>query len=96
MPIDVCNAESQGFIGYMMESALKNDLYQRGIDSNVVSFLTMVEVSKDDPAFDNPTKPIGVFFSEEEAKRMEKNKVSLWLKMLAVAIVVLYLHQNQW
>lgn len=74
MPIDVCNAESQGFIGYMMESALKNDLYQRGIDSNVVSFLTMVEVSKDDPAFDNPTKPIGVFFSEEEAKRMEQEQ----------------------
>ncbi|MHD0396740.1 carbamate kinase [Staphylococcus simulans] len=74
MPIDVCNAESQGFIGYMMESALKNDLHQRGINSNVVSLLTMVEVSKDDPAFDNPTKPIGVFFSEEEAKRMEQEQ----------------------
>lgn len=72
MPIDVCNAESQGFIGYMLEEALKNDLNSRGINSNVVTLLTMVEVNKDDPAFDHPTKPIGVFFNEEEAKRLEE------------------------
>ncbi|MGE7094417.1 carbamate kinase [Lysinibacillus sp. NPDC048646] len=72
LPIHVCNAESQGFIGYMMETALKNHIKERGIVTNVVTLLTMVEVNKDDKAFENPTKPIGVFFSEEEAKRLEE------------------------
>ncbi|WP_433594835.1 carbamate kinase [Lysinibacillus xylanilyticus] len=72
LPIHVCNAESQGFIGYMMETALKNHIKERNINSNVVTLLTMVEVDKEDQAFKNPTKPIGVFFSEEEAKRLEK------------------------
>ncbi|MEQ6353206.1 carbamate kinase [Lysinibacillus sp. M3] len=71
LPIHVCNAESQGFIGYMMETALKNHMKERGIATNVVTLLTMVEVAKEDQAFKNPTKPIGVFFSEEEAKRLE-------------------------
>lgn len=72
LPIHVCNAESQGFIGYMMETALKNHINERGITSNVVTLLTMVEVDKEDQAFKNPTKPIGVFFSEEEANHLEK------------------------
>lgn len=72
LPIHVCNAESQGFIGYMMETALKNHIKERDIHSNVVTLLTMVEVDKEDQAFKNPTKPIGVFFSEEEAKRLEE------------------------
>ncbi|MEY9977366.1 carbamate kinase [Lysinibacillus sp. RC79] len=72
LPIHVCNAESQGFIGYMMETALKNHIKERGITTNVVTLLTMVEVDKDDQAFENPTKPIGVFFSEEEAQRLEE------------------------
>ncbi|MFF2176116.1 carbamate kinase [Lysinibacillus sp. NPDC058147] len=72
LPIHVCNAESQGFIGYMMETALKNHLKERDLNSNVVTLLTMVEVDKEDHAFENPTKPIGVFFSEEEAKSLEK------------------------
>lgn len=72
LPIHVCNAESQGFIGYMMETALKNHMKERGIATNVVTLLTMVEVDRNDQAFKNPTKPIGVFFSEEEAKRLEE------------------------
>ncbi|WP_025115264.1 carbamate kinase [Lysinibacillus fusiformis] len=72
LPIYVCNAESQGFIGYMMETALKNHMKERGIATNVVTLLTMVEVDRDDQAFRNPTKPIGVFFSEEEAHRLEE------------------------
>lgn len=72
LPIHVCNAESQGFIGYMMETALKNHIKERDLNSNVVTLLTMVEVDKEDQAFKTPTKPIGVFFSEEEAKRLEK------------------------
>lgn len=74
MPIFVNNAESQGMIGYMMESALKNRLIQGGDNTNVVTLLTMVEVDKDDPAFENPTKPVGVFFDEEEAKRLTEEK----------------------
>lgn len=56
----------------MMETALKNHMKERGIATNVVTLLTMVEVDKDDQAFKNPTKPIGVFFSEEEAHRLEE------------------------
>ena len=74
MPIFVNNAESQGMIGYMMESALKNRLIQGGDNTNVVTLLTMVEVDKDDPAFETPTKPVGVFFDEEEAKRLTEEK----------------------
>ncbi|MFJ7919900.1 carbamate kinase [Lysinibacillus fusiformis] len=72
LPIYVCNAESQGFIGYMMETALKNHMKERGIATNVVTLLTMVEVDRDDQAFKNPTKPIGVFFSAEEAHHLEE------------------------
>lgn len=74
LPINACNAESQGFIGYMMEEALKNHLNDLDMDSDVVTLLTMVEVDKNDSAFDNPTKPIGVFFDEIEAKRLENEK----------------------
>ena len=74
MPIFVNNAESQGMIGYMMESALKNRLTKGGDNTNVVTLLTMVEVDKNDKAFDNPTKPVGVFFTEEEAKQMTEEK----------------------
>lgn len=72
MPVFVSSAESQGMIGFMLEQALKNKLKEEDIDKNVVSLLTMTEVDKDDEAFQNPTKPIGVFFTEEEAKRMEE------------------------
>lgn len=73
-PLDVCSAESQGFIGYMMDQTLKNSLQSLGIQNNVVSMLTQTEVSKDDPAFQNPEKPIGVFYSEEEANQLAKEK----------------------
>lgn len=72
MPVFVNSAESQGMIGFMLEQALKNKLKEANIDKNVVSLLTMTEVDKDDQAFQNPTKPIGVFFTEEEAKKMEE------------------------
>lgn len=73
-PLDVCSAESQGFIGYMMEQTLINELNKAGVDNEVVSVLTQTEVSKDDPAFNNPEKPIGVFYSEEEAKQLAADK----------------------
>lgn len=73
-PLDVCNAESQGFIGYMLEQSIKNRLYTTDSTADVVTMLTQIEVDKNDPAFDNPTKPIGVFYTEEEAKVLEAEK----------------------
>lgn len=73
-PLDVCNAESQGFIGYLMEQSIKNKIEQEELTSNVVTLMTQVEVAADDPAFEKPTKPIGLFYSEEEAKKMAEEK----------------------
>ena len=71
-PMDVCGAESQGFIGYMLQQNLQNELFQRGIKKNVATVITQVLVDINDPAFHNPTKPIGGFMTEEEAKKREK------------------------
>lgn len=70
-PLDVCGAESQGFIGYMLQQNLQNDLFQRGIKKNVATVITQVLVDKDDLAFQKPTKPIGGFMSEEQARKKE-------------------------
>src|SRR5699024_939281 len=74
MPIFVNNAESQGMIGYMMESALKNSLSKGRDKMKVVTLLTMVKVDKDDNAFDKSTISVGGFFAEEEAKRLTEEK----------------------
>lgn len=74
MPLDVLTAETQGFIGYMIEQSLINQLRDLSIEKNVVNLLTRVEVSKDDEGFDNPSKPIGSFFTEEDAKFLMKEK----------------------
>lgn len=74
LPIFISSAESQGFIGFMIESALKNKLHEEHIDINVITIMTMVEVDREDQAFNHPTKPIGIFFSEEEAKKLEETK----------------------
>lgn len=77
MPLDTCGAMSQGMIGYWMQNAMEKALHERGIKKNVVTAVTRVIVDKNDPAFVNPTKPIGPFYSEEEAKRMiEETEVS--------------------
>ncbi|MBY7144217.1 carbamate kinase [Virgibacillus sp. NKC19-3] len=68
MPLDVLNGESQGFIGYMMVQSIQAELKALGLSTNVVNLLTRVEVSKDDEDFNDPSKPIGAFYSEEEAK----------------------------
>lgn len=73
-PLDVCNAESQGFIGYLMEQTIKNKIEEEGLTSGVVTLLTQVEVSADDEAFQKPTKPIGVFYSKEEAEKMSRER----------------------
>src|SRR5690625_2916688 len=74
LPLDVCNAESQGFISYMIDQSLKNGLKRLGLKNNVISLLTQTEISKEDPAFDDPTKPIGGFYSEEKAKKLAEEK----------------------
>ena len=74
MAMDVCVAESQGQIGYMMQQALSSEFVRRRMDKVAVSLITQVIVSGDDPAFKNPTKPIGQYYQEEEAKRLEREK----------------------
>lgn len=69
VPLDVCGADSQGAIGYALQQNLQNELYQRGIKKKVVTVITQVLVDKEDPAFKNPTKPIGGFMDEVEATR---------------------------
>ncbi len=67
MPLDICVADSQGGIGYMIERQLINLLKDNKIKKNVVTLITQVLVEKDDPAFTNPTKPVGAFYLKEEA-----------------------------
>ena len=70
-PLSVCGAMSQAYIGYDLQNALREELFDRGITTKpVVTMVTQVEVDPDDPAFHNPSKPIGKFLSEEEAKHM--------------------------
>ena len=68
MPLDTCVAMTEGSIGFWLQNALVNELQARGIKKDVAAVVTQVIVSKDDPAFSNPTKPIGPFLTEEEAK----------------------------
>lgn len=74
MPFDVCGAMSQGYIGYHLQQALKFALKERNRNVPVVTLATQVVVDRDDPGFKNPTKPIGPFYSEEEAKAMVEEK----------------------
>jgi carbamate kinase len=74
VPLDVCVADTQGAIGYELQQALQNELYHRGIhETNVATVVTQVLVDRQDPAFANPTKPIGGFMDAEEAQKHEKD-----------------------
>lgn len=76
MPLDTCVAMTEGSIGYWLQNAMNEVLLEAGIDKNVISIVTQVEVSQADPAFEHPTKPIGPFFTEEQAKEeMSAGKV---------------------
>jgi carbamate kinase len=72
VPLDVCGADSQGAIGYALQQTLQNELYRRGVKKPVATVVTQVLVDKNDPAFKHPSKPIGSFMDEAEAKRREK------------------------
>ena len=72
-PLSVCVAMSQAYIGFDLQNALREELFNRGItDIPVATMITQVRVNEDDPAFNNPSKPIGKFFNEEQAKMMEE------------------------
>ena len=75
VPLDYCGADSQGAIGYMFQRALWNEFHQRGINKQAATIVTQVLVDKNDPAFQNPSKPIGSFMNAEAAarKRAEEN-----------------------
>ncbi len=72
VPIDSADADTQGAIGYNIQMALGNEFQRKGIKKNVVTVVTQIVVDKEDPAFRNPTKPIGPFYSREEAERGRK------------------------
>jgi carbamate kinase len=74
MPLDICGADSQGGIGYMIQQILGNVLRRRGIDNPVVSIVSQVVIDEDDDAFQDPTKPIGPYYSLEESKDLEQDK----------------------
>ena len=80
MPMDVCGAESQGLIGYMLSQAIDNLLKLRNIEDHCpVCFVTRVEVDPNDEAFKKPTKPVGPFYSEEVARQRMKEKGESWI-----------------
>lgn len=70
LPLDVCVAETQGSMGYLLEKALSNELQRAGIERDLMSVLSQVEVDAEDPAFRNPTKPIGPFYTAYRAKHL--------------------------
>jgi carbamate kinase len=72
VPLDVCGADSQGAIGYALAQNLGNDLRAQGVERPVVAVVTQTEVAAADPAFENPSKPIGSFMDEEEARRRKQ------------------------
>ena len=71
MPMDFCGAETQGSIAYLLETGMEKVLRRHGIDRKIVSLVTRVEVSADDPAFGKPTKPVGPYYSREEAAALD-------------------------
>ena len=74
IPLSMCVAMSQGYIGYDLQNALKEELLNRGLQQGVATVLTQVVVDGNDPAFQHPTKPIGAFMSKEEAEKMAREK----------------------
>ena len=74
MPFDVCGAMSQGYIGYHIQQALRYALNTRNINYPVLTVATQMIVDEKDPGFTNPTKPIGPFYTEEEAKSLQEEK----------------------
>ncbi|MEA3374616.1 MAG: carbamate kinase [Chloroflexota bacterium] len=74
VPLDACGADTQGAIGYALQQNLRNEFDQRGMDKAAATVITQVRVDADDPAFEGPSKPIGGFMEEDEAKRRAEDE----------------------
>ena len=72
MPLVECGAMSEGYIGYHLQQALGQAFKEKGINKTAVSVITQVEVAEDDKAFENPTKPVGMFYTKEKAEELER------------------------
>ncbi|QUL98628.1 MAG: carbamate kinase [Candidatus Fermentithermobacillus carboniphilus] len=80
MPMDICGAESQGMIGYMMQMSIRNALREIGLDIPVVTVVTQTLVDRQDPAFLNPTKPVGPFYDERWARERQEKYGETWVE----------------
>lgn len=80
LPLGACGAETQGLVGYMIQQALRNELKSRGLDIYVATVITRVIVDKHDPAFQHPTKPVGPFYTSEEAAKLMAQRPDLPIK----------------
>lgn len=80
MPFPECGAMSQGYIGYHLQNCIGEELRRRKISKKAASIITQVLVNSDDPAFKNPTKPIGSFFSEEEAMKLMEDTKDIYIE----------------
>ena len=74
MPLDICGAATEGFMGYMIQNTLANALRQAGKPHNITTVVSQVVVDRSDPAFQNPSKPIGPFYAESEAEQLRQQK----------------------
>ena len=79
--LDVCDAETEGSIGYLLQQTLDNTLQESGVPQKVVSLITQVIVDANDPAFLRPDKPIGPFYEKEEAAQREQRWAGKWWRM---------------
>lgn len=77
MPLDICVAKSQGLIGYLIQQSMKNVLEEHNIQKNVVTVITQVVVDEKDPAFQNPTKPVGPFYTRKRAEELRDKGISV-------------------
>lgn len=80
MPLDICVAYSQGFIGYIIEQQLRNVLAANDMDRDIITIITQVLVNKDDPAFEKPTKPIGPYYTKDEAEKIMSESSSVFVE----------------
>lgn len=80
LPLDFCGAQTQGFIGYMIQNSLLNVFKNKKINIHSTSVVTQVLVNEDDPAFEQPSKPVGPFFEQEHAQKQEKEKGEKWVE----------------
>ena len=78
MPMDICGAYTQGFIGYVLEQQLRNVLMKEDKERDIITLITQVLVDKNDPAFKNPTKPVGPYYSKEDAIEFMKKSKSIF------------------